>query len=55
MVAKDDKDGQIVLLRDALKKILEMAGEPDDNAWGEFQILSNVAKVAQTALFDTTF
>ena len=55
MVAKDDKDGQIALLRDALKKILEMTGEPSDPAWGEFRILSNVAKVAQTALFDTTF
>lgn len=55
MVAKDDKDGQIALLRAALEKILDMTGEPNDRAWGDLLTLSDVAKIAQTALFDTSY
>lgn len=55
MVAKEDKDGQIALLRTALEKILEMTGEPNDKAWGEFRTLNDISKIAQTALFDTTY
>ena len=55
MVAKEDKDGQIKLLREALEKILEMTGEPNDNACGEFRTLNDISKTAQTALFDTTY
>lgn len=55
MVAKEDKDGQIALLRAALEKILEMTGEPNDKAWGEFRTLNDISKIAQTALFDTTY
>lgn len=54
MVAKDDKDGQIALLREALEKIQKIAeGRCDE--WTRAQTLNDIEKTARTALIDTTF
>lgn len=54
MVAKDDKDGQIALLRDALEKIQKIA-ESGCDEWTGAQIFAVIEKTARTALIDTTF
>lgn len=54
MVAKDDKDGQIALLRDALEKIQKIA-EGGCDEWTGAQIFADIEKIARTALIDTTF
>ena len=54
MVAKDDKDGQIALLRDALEKIQKIAKDGCDE-WTRAQIFDDIEKTARTALIDTTF
>lgn len=54
MVAKDDKDGQIALLRDALEKIQKIAEDGYDE-WVRAQPLDDIEKTARTALIDTTF
>lgn len=54
MVAKDDKDGQIALLRDALEKIQKIA-EGGCDEWTGAQIFADIEKTARTALIDTTF
>ena len=54
MVAKNDKDGQIALLRDALEKIQKIA-EGGCDEWTETQIFADIEKTARTALIDTTF
>ena len=54
MVAKDDKDGQIALLREALEKIQKIAeGRCDE--WTRAKTLNDIEKTARTALIDTTF
>ena len=54
MVSKDDKDGQIALLRDALEKIRKIA-EGGCDEWAGAQIFADIEKTARTALIDTTF
>lgn len=57
MVSKDDKDGQIALLKEALEKIKKLANDITNNI-GDFY-LNNCAKdiehIANTAIIDTTF
>ena len=59
MVAKDDKDGQITLLRDALKNIRAEVKYLDDNILlddcSRQQIYDKVIKLTETTLLDTTF
>ena len=59
MVAKDDKDGQIALLRDALKNIRVEVKYLYDNIWldddSRQQIYDKVIKLTETTLLDTTF
>lgn len=58
LVAKDDKDGQLKILREALEKIQKIAyrgcrewsGEPKD-----MEVLEKIEHTARIALFDTTF
>ncbi len=54
MVAKDDKDRQIALLRDALEKIQKIA-EGGYDEWTRAQPLDDIEKIARTTLIDTTF
>ena len=59
MVAKDDRDGQIELLRDSLEKIRAEVKYLDDNIllddYSRQQIYDKVIKLIETALLDTTF
>ena len=59
MVAKDDKDEQIALLRDALKNIRAEVKYLDDNIWldddSRQQIYDKVVQLIETTLLDTTF
>ena len=59
MVAKDDKDGQIALLRDALKNIRVEVRYLYDNIWldddSRQQIYDKVVRLIETTLLDTTF
>ena len=59
MVAKDDKDGQIALLRDALKNIRAEVKYLYDNIWlddySRQQIYDKVVQLIETPLLDTTF
>lgn len=55
MVAKDDKDGQIALLRDTLEKIQKIAVEGESNKWIRAQTLDKIEHIARTTLIDTTF
>ena len=59
MVAKDDRDGQIELLRDSLEKIRAEVKYLDDNIllddYSRQQIYDKVIKLTETALLDTTF
>ena len=59
MVAKDDKDGQIALLRDALKNIRVEVKYLYDNIWldddSRQQIYDKVVRLIETTLLDTTF
>lgn len=59
MVAKDDRDGQIELLRDSLEKIRAEVKYLDDNIWlddySRQQIYDKVIKLTETTLLDTTF
>ena len=59
MVAKDDKDGQIALLRDALKNIRVEVKYLYDNIWldddSRQQIYDKVVQLIETPLLDTTF
>ena len=54
MVAKDDKDGQIALLRDALEKIQDEAKQAIDD-WSARVSFDKIEHIASTALLDTTF
>ena len=54
MVAKDDKDGQIALLREALEKIQKIA-EGGCDEWTGAHPFADIEKTARTALIDTTF
>lgn len=53
MVAKEDKDGQIALLREALEKIQDEIQSVSE--WNFYDSSRKIEKIAQTALFDTTF
>ena len=59
MIAKDDKDGQIALLRDALKNIRAEVKYLYDNIWlddySRQQIYDKVVRLIETPLLDTTF
>lgn len=59
MIAKDDKDGQIALLRDALKNIRVEVKYLYDNIWldddSRQQIYDKVVRLIETTLLDTTF
>lgn len=59
MIAKDDKDGQIALLRDALKNIRVEVKYLYDNIWldddSRQQIYDKVVRLIETPLIDTTF
>lgn len=59
MVAKDDRDGQIELLRDSLEKIRAEVKYLDDNIllddYSRQQIYDKVIKLTETTLLDTTF
>ena len=59
MVAKDDRDGQIELLRDSLEKIRAEVKYLDDNILlddcSRQQIYDKVIKLTETTLLDTTF
>ena len=59
MVAKDDKDGQIALLRDALKNIRSEVKYLYDNIWldddSRQQIYDKVVRLIEITLLDTTF
>ena len=58
MVAKDDRDGQIELLRDSLEKIRAEVKYLDDNILlddcSRQQIYDKVIKLTETTLLDTT-
>lgn len=53
MLAKDDKDGQIALLKETLEKIRVEA--KDSHEWNFRDICRNIERTAETALFDVTF
>ena len=55
MVAKDDKDGQIALLRDALEKIHQIAESGGYDDWTKRIALEDIERTSNTALIDTTF
>ena len=59
MVAKDDRDGQIELLRDSLEKIRAEVKYLDDDIllddYSRQQIYDKVIKLIETTLLDTTF
>lgn len=55
MVAKDDKDGQIALLRDALEKIHNEAKLINSSNWEEIESCRKIEHIAETAIFDVTF
>ena len=59
MVAKDNRDGQIELLRDSLEKIRAEVKYLDDNIllddYSRQQIYDKVIKLTETTLLDTTF
>ena len=59
MVAKDDRDGQIELLRDSLEKIRAEVKYLEDNILlddcSRQQIYDKVIKLTETTLLDTTF
>ena len=59
MVAKDDRDGQIELLRDSLEKIRAEVKYLDDNIllddYSRQQIYDKVVQLIETTLLDTTF
>ncbi len=55
LVAKDDKDGQLKILREALEKIQKIA-DCGCKEWSEdLEVLENIEHTVRTALFDTTF
>ena len=54
MVAKEDKDGQIALLKEALEKIQKIA-EGGCDEWTGAHPFADIEKIARTALIDTTF
>lgn len=56
MLKKEDKDGQILILRKALEKILNLVG-PYENSKEDFFIIpvKDIRKTAETAIADTTF
>lgn len=53
MVAKDDKDGQIKLLREALEKIHAIAEEHSDRHYSNDY--NDIERISSTALIDTTY
>ena len=59
MVAKDDRDGQIELLRDSLEKIRAEVKYLDDNILlddcSRQQTYDKVINLTETTLLDTTF
>lgn len=55
MVAKDDKDGQTALLRDALEKIQKIAADGKSGGWISAQTFDKIEHIARIALIDTTF
>lgn len=58
MVAKEDKDGQIALLKDALEKIRTEVKYLNSNVWiieDQTASYEKIDHLAETALLDTTF
>jgi hypothetical protein len=59
MVAKEDKDGQIALLKDALEKIRTEIKYININIWipeeDRIPLYEKIDHLAETALLDTTF
>jgi hypothetical protein len=59
MVAKEDKDGQIALLKDALEKIRIEIKYINSNIWipeeDRISLYEKIDHLAETALLDTTF
>ena len=55
MIAKDDKDGQIKLLREALEKINKIAESYGYDDWTKRSAIEEIICVSNTALIDTTF
>jgi len=59
MVAKEDKDGQIALLKDALEKIRTEIKYINSNIWipeeDRISLYEKIDHLAEMALLDTTF
>lgn len=57
MITKEDKDGQIKLLRDALEKIkIEIDDLKSLDEWIiRDDVVDNINRIVDTALLDTTF
>ena len=55
MIAKDDKDGQIKLLREALEKIHKIAESYGHDDWTKQSVIEEITCISNTALIDTTF
>lgn len=54
MVKKEDKDGQIALLKEALEKIRNEAKLNSGN-WEAVESCRRIEHIAETAIFDVTF